>query len=144
MARRERPLHSSLIVSCAAIQPALQALDEALRPYNGSARKGIDDGVCHGPPEVIWPILEAYYERLRVESGLELNRIKTRVHSPSGKYVGKPDEFIIGSVKVIVPGGLDGAPTEVVAEGLAIWGAALSRETKLHQGLLGRKSSGGV
>ena len=56
------------------------------------------------------------------------------------EYVGKPDKFIIGSVKVIVPGGLGGDPAEVVAEGLAIWGAALSRDPNCIKACLAEKA----
>ena len=81
---------SSLIVACAAIQPALEALDKALRPHMGSARKGIDDGVSHAPPDVLWPALHQFYERLERDAGLVVNRSKTQVHSPNGNYAGMP------------------------------------------------------
>ena len=48
----------TLLTACAAIQPYLEELDAAVQPHQCSARKGIDDGVTHDSPEVIWPLME--------------------------------------------------------------------------------------
>ena len=83
---------SSLIVACAAIQPALDAFDKALRPHMGSARKGIDGGASHAPPEVLRPAMDAFYLRFKSEGGLDANRDTTKVYRPNGNCLGKPPE----------------------------------------------------
>ena len=76
----------------------------------------------------MWPAIEAFYNDIRENCGLEANRSKTRVYSPNGNYGGKPQEFMIGSVTAILPNLLNGEPTEITAEGLNIWGVATSQD----------------
>ena len=118
---------SSLIVACAAIQPALEAFDKALRPHMGSASKGIDDGVSHAPPDVLWPALHQFYKRLERDGGLVVNRSKTQVYSPNGNYAGMPSLFQIGTITATLTGE-DAVPAVVTAQGLTIWGVALSKD----------------
>ena len=118
---------SSLILACAAIQPYLRELDEALRPYGGSARKGIDDGVTHGPPHILYPLLEKYYAQIRQHCGLTINRNSSMVYSPTGNYEGMPQGFSIGYIIATV--GPPHQQTQQRAEGLDIWGAAVSADS---------------
>ena len=66
---------------------------QPLRPHRGSARKGIDGGVIHAPPEVLWSATEAFYEAIKIEGGLKVNRTKLKVYSSNGNYEEKPQEF---------------------------------------------------
>ena len=130
----------SSLTACAAIQPYLKQLDETLRPHGGSARKGIDDGVTHAPPEVLWPAIEKFYKDIQEHCGLKVNRSKTKVYSPNGNYIGKPQEFAIGSVSAIMPNHLNGEPTEITAEGLTIWGVATSQDDDFIRANLAAKT----
>jgi len=116
---------SALLVSCAAIQPYLKKLDDRLKPFKGSARKGIDDGVTHGPPEVIYEAVNQFYEDIKINCGLSVNRTSTMIYSPNGNYNGKPDEFKIGTIDVVLD---DGEITQ--STGLTIWGVSISKDTK--------------
>ena len=76
----------------------------------------------------MWPAIEAYYKEIREIFGLKTNRSKTKVYNPYGNYEGKPQEFKIGPVTVILPNHLNGEPTETAAEGLNNWGVATSQD----------------
>ena len=65
----EQGATSSLIISCAALQPHLEALDGILKPHKGSARMGIDDGVMHGPPEVLFLAMDKFLTKFIRKQG---------------------------------------------------------------------------
>jgi hypothetical protein len=70
----------------------------------GSARKGIDDGVSHAPPDVMLPALNQFYERLERDAGLVVNRSKTQVYSPNGNSAGMPQAFQIVTITATLTG----------------------------------------
>ena len=92
-------------------------------------------------PEVLWPAIEKFYKDIQEHCGLQVNRSKTKVYSPNGNYVGKPQEFAIGSVSAIMPNHLNGEPTEITAEGLTIWGVATSQDDDFIRANLAAKTN---
>ena len=86
----------------------------------GSARKGIDGGVAHAPPEYLWPAMDKFYKRLYRDAGLVANQGKNQMYSPNDNYAGKPPESSIKTTKAMLPG-QGGVPTEITAHGLTIW-----------------------
>ena len=60
----------------------MEALDATLKPHEGSARMGIDDGVMHAPPEILYPAMDNFFAEISKEAGLEANQDKTKVYSP--------------------------------------------------------------
>jgi hypothetical protein len=55
------------------------------------------------------------------------SRSKTQVYSPNGNYAGRPQALQIGTITATLTGE-DGVPAVVTAQGLAIWGVALSKD----------------
>ena len=134
----EQGATSSLIISCAALQPHLEALDAALKPQEGSARMGIDDGVMHGPPEQVFPAVDKFFVEISKEAGLEANHDKTKVYSPNGNYTGKPTQYKIGEITAQITG-QDGNPMQITAQGLTIWGTALSKDDNYIKAVMANK-----
>jgi hypothetical protein len=71
---------------------AFSHLSKLLLPHMSSARKGIDGGASHAPPEVLRPAMDAFYLRFKSEGGLDANRDTTKVYRPNGNCLGKPPE----------------------------------------------------
>jgi hypothetical protein len=130
---------SSLLMACAAIQPYLDKLDKALQPFKGSARTGIDDGVVHGPPHILWPLIAQYHRELEEHCGLKINRASSMVYCPNGDYSNVPPGFTKGTVTFTT--GPPGQQTEHTAEGLMIWGSACSADGNYRKGHMAKKST---
>jgi hypothetical protein len=64
---------------------------------------------------------------LERDAGQVVNRSKTQVYSPNGNYAGMPQAFQIGTITATLTGE-DGVPAVVTAQGLTIWGVALSKD----------------
>lgn len=129
---------AGLVLACAAIQPYIEELDIELRRHGGSARKGIDDGVSHGPPEILFPLLETYYRKIEAKCGLFINRSSSMVYSPTGNYNHMPPTFSIGHITTDI--GPPQQRTQTRAEGLEIWGAAISADSNYIEGKLAIKA----
>ena len=64
------------------IHPELSALDAELAPFGGAARAITDDAYAVGPPEVVFPALERFAQRLHDATGLEVQQSKYDCWSP--------------------------------------------------------------
>ena len=111
----------ALILACAAMQPHLEALDIALRPHNGSSRKGIDDGIHHGPPEVFWPLWNEYRRKCETQARSPICMQKTQIYVPDGNYNHCPLEFKKDTITL-------NNGEEVT--GLTIWGISVSQDER--------------
>ena len=111
----------ALILACAAMQPHLEALDIALRPHNGSSRKGIDDGIHHGPPELFWPLWNEYRRKCETLARSPICMEKTQIYVPDGNYEHCPVEFKTDTIPL--------SNGEEVT-GLTIWGISVSKDEK--------------
>ena len=116
----------------------MEALDAILKPHKGSARMGIDDGVMHGPPEILFPAMDEFYGEFSKEAGLEVNQDKAKVYSPNGNYAGKPSEYKIGEITAQITR-QDGNPMQITAQGLTIWGTALSKDDNYIKAVMANK-----
>ena len=100
-------------------------LDAELGKHGGSYRAGMDDGVLHGPAEVVWDLVERYIARVELSCGLSVNRSKSKCWSPNGHYGARPADFPIGELTRRVRDA-DGAEREEVAgRGVVLWGSPM-------------------
>ena len=67
------------------IQKPLEVLDAAVAAVGGMARAGWDDIYVIGPPEVVFPALDVFWQYAEEHCGLERQRTKCAVYSHSGQ-----------------------------------------------------------
>ena len=72
--------------------PQLRELDQVASSAGGAAKAGCDDLGVAGPPEVVFPALEAFWRNIQETCCLHLERSKTEVYTQSGVLPpGTPD-----------------------------------------------------
>lgn len=106
---------------------------ELARRGGGAFRAGMDDGLLHGPPEVVWPLVEEYIARIGASCDMVCNNIKSACWSPNSNYGARPASFPIGTREQVVQGA-PGEPVsrEVVGAGVTIWGCPLGDPGFVH------------
>ena len=129
---------SALILACAAIMKPLRKLDDTLKPHGGACHYGIDDGVVHGPAEVLIKAV-AQFQQDCSENGMKVNYNSTMVYHPRGCYQGIPAEYDIGN-KIIKVKANDGTEEQITVEGLTIWGGAVSKDERYIKATLNEKA----
>jgi len=128
---------SSLILACAALLLPLRRLDADLKIHGGFARFGVDDGVIAGPPNIVYDRVKLFQEECEELCGMKVNYNSTMVYEPSGDYTHKPVEFSIGTME-IKERQQSGEETIVLAEGLTIWGAAVSLDRRYNEAFIAK------
>ena len=54
---------------------------------------GRTDGILHGRPEHVWPLIADYRRYMEETCGLTFNMSKSRCWSPAGNYGDRPADF---------------------------------------------------
>ena len=68
-----------------------------------------------------------------------MNQDKSKVYSPNGNYRGKPPQYKIGEITAQITG-QDGNPMQITAQGLTIWGTALSKDDNYIKAVMANKA----
>ena len=121
---------SSKAYFCVGLQPELRQVDGELREEGGgAARGGADDCYLMGPPEVAFPALERFKNRIRERLSLKLQREKTEVYCQGDLPANTPPD--LPRAGVIVEG--------VFYPGMEVYGVAVGHRSYV-QHWLGEKT----